>query len=371
LKIDLFFVGKVYKMSKTELELLKLGGSPYDIGYQHGKQGKERIKDFLNIIVDHGEKLIPDLTSVKAFAQARKYIPFVEAYAPHLGKEIKGIAEGAKISVEEAYLLQVRAEFTQLTIEEKPGSEGCTSFAIHKSRTEDGEVWIGQNLDLAPFYKDFGVMLHITPEKGPVILCYSQIGSVAHVGINSAGIGWAANALYSSGWKPGVPRPILYRLIMEKENLPEAISVVTDAKRASSCNYLISHKSGEVKDLETTPDHYGIIDPWRGILVHTNHFAHPEMIQFEKRPRDKLENSKFRENRFKQLVTEHCGKLTIEKLKEFLADHQLYPTAVCTHAEGNPWNIATIAALIAQPSRGIMHVALGQACKKQYATYAI
>jgi hypothetical protein len=158
---------------------------------------------------------------------------------------------------------------------------------------------------------------------------------------------------------------------MEKEGLPEAIRAVTGAKRASSCNYLLSHKSGQIKDLETTPTHYGVIDLQGDVMVHANHFVHPEMIHFEKRPRDKLENSRFRENRFKQLLAEHPGKVTTKKLKEFLADHQLHPRAICTHAEGNPWNIATIAAIIAQPSLGIMHVALGHACEKRYVTYTI
>jgi len=358
-------------MTEDQLKLIKLGGPPYDIGYHHGKEGKERIKNFLNIILNHGKGLIPNLTREKALSQVKIYIPFIEAYAPHLAKEIKGIADGAKISLGEAYLLQVRAEFTQLTIEEESAREGCTSFAIHKNMTDDGEVWVGQNLDLAPFYKDFGVMLHITPEKGPVILCYSQIGSVAHAGINSAGIGWAANALFSSGWRPGVPRPILYRMIMEKDNLSEAIKAVTDAKRASSCNYLISHKSGEIKDLETTVDHYGILSPERDIMVHANHFVHLDMIQFEKRPIEKLENSKFRENRFRHLITRHQVKLSIEKVKEFLTDHELYPKAVCTHAEGNPWNIMTIASIIAQPADGLMHVSCGQGCRNKYITYSL
>ena len=204
------------KLSENGLALFKLGGSPYEIGYQHGKLGEEGIKDFLNIIVNHGKELVPGLTKETAIARAKPYIPFIEASALHLAQEIKGIADGAGISLEEAYLLQVRAEFTQVTVEKESESGGCTSFAIGKHRTEDGEVWVGQNLDLTPFYKGFGVMLHITPEKGPVILCYSQIGSVAHAGINSAGMGWAANALYSAGWKPGVPRPILYRMILEK-----------------------------------------------------------------------------------------------------------------------------------------------------------
>ena len=358
-------------MPQSELELLKLGGAPYEIGYQHGKNGKERIKDFLNIIVNHGKEVIPGLTKEKAIAQAKLYIPFVEAYTPHLSQEIKGIAEGAKISVEEAYLLQVRAELTQMINQEKTESVDCTSFAIDKKRTEDGELWVGQNLDLSPFYRDFGVMLHITPERGPVILCYTQIGSLAHAGINSAGIGWAANALYSSDWRHGVPRPILYRLIMEKEDLREALKAVTGAKRASSCNYLLSHKSGEIEDLEATPTHYGVIDLQGDVMVHANHFIHPEMIPFEKRPKEKLENSRFRESRLKQLLIEHPGKLTTEKLKEFLADHQLHPRGICTHAEGNPWNMATIASIIAKPLLGIMHVALGQACEKKYVTYNV
>lgn len=358
-------------MSPTQLRLLKLGGSPYEIGYHYGKEGREEIRQFLEIIVKHGMEVKPDLSREKALGQAELYIPFVEAYSPHLSEEIKGIADGGKISLEEAYLLQFRAEFTQLTLERGPDREGCTSFVIHKSKTQDGEVCIGQNLDLSPFYKDFGVMLHITPEKGPTILCYSQIGSVAHAGINSAGIGLVVNALYSSGWKPGIPRPILYRLILERESIFEALKVIINAERASSCNYLISHKSGEMKDIETTPDHFGIIDHSRDVLVHANHFVHPEMIQFEKRPKDKLDNSKFREDRFKKLITSCKGRLSIEKVKEFLKDHQLFPTSVCTHSEGNPWNISTIASIIAQPASGRIHVAFGQGCNNNYRTYSL
>lgn len=358
-------------MAGSSLKLIQLGGSPYEIGYGHGKEGKEGIRDFLTVIVQHGKELVPDLTREKALTQAKYYIPFVESYAPYIAEEIKGLAHGASISIEEAYLLQVRAELTQLTIEPENAQEGCTSFAIHKNRTEDGAVWIGQNLDLNPFYQEFGVMLHITPEKGPTILCYSQIGSVAHAGINSAGICLVVNALYSSGWKPGIPRSILYRLILEKVTLSEATKVVADAQRASSCNYLMAHASGGIRDLETTPDHYGIIDLQGDAMVHANHFVHPEMVRFEKRPKDKLENSKFRENRFRQLVAQHGGKLSKEEAREFLADHQRYPTAVCTHAEGNPWNVATIASMIAQPADGLMHVSLGPGCMSQYKTYAL
>ena len=358
-------------MSEGQLRLLELGGTPYEIGYIHGREGKEEIKGFLDVIIKHGMEVIPDLTMEKALFQARLYIPFIEAYAPHLAEEIEGIAEGAEISVEEAYLLQLRAELTQLSVDGEVNREGCTSFAFKGNMTEDGKVWMGQNLDLSRFYKDFGVMLHIAPEGEPRVLCYTQIGSLGHNGINSAGIGLATNALFSSDWRIGIPRPILYRLILEKESVSEAIEIVTDARRASSCNYLISHKSGEIRDIEATAEYYSVIDIQENVMVHTNHFAHPGLAEFDKLPEGKLESSHFRENRFRQLVTDHHGKLSMEKVKGFLTDHERYPASICRHTEGGRGDIVTIASIICQPADGLMHVSLGQGCKNKYTTYAL
>ena len=358
-------------MPEEGLRVLKLGGSPRDIGFTHGREGEDGIRCFLETILSHGREIVPDLTREKALRQAALYIPFVESCAPHLAEEIKGLAEGAKISVAEAYLLQARAELTQLTLEQEGCGGGCTSFALSQSKTESGEVWIGQNVDLNPIYGDAGVMFHITPERGPAILCYSQIGSLAHAGINSAGLGWAANALFSSGWRAGVPRPVLYRLVLGSRSVAEAVGVVTEAHRASSCNYLLAHKDGEIRDLETTPDRFGVIDPEDGVLVHANHYAHPGMVPFEKRPREKLENSRFRADRFRGQVAGHPGRLSLKALKAFLTDHDRYPQSVCAHAEGNPWKIATIASFIAEPGRGLMHVAPGQGCTRPYMTYSL
>jgi len=359
------------KTLNNQLKLLRLGGSPYDIGYQHGKDGKDGIRDFLNTIIQHGREYFPGLTREKAIAHVSPSIPFIETYTPHLAKEIAGIAEGAAITIQEAYLIQARAEFTQISTHEPLIDDGCTSFGIPGEKTEGGEVWVGQNLDLSPIYQGFGIMLHITPDKGPAILCYSQIGSVAHAGINSAGIGLVINALYSSGWGPGIPRPLLYRQILERENIDDAVKVVIGAKRASSCNYLFSQPTGRMANLEVTPEHFGLTEFAGEIVVHTNHYSHPDMIKFEKRPKEKLRNSQFREDRFKQLLSNQPEKLSLANLKNALTDHQIYPMSVCAHAEGNPWNIATIASIIAEPAKGQMHVSLGQGCVNQYATYFI
>lgn len=358
-------------MTGSKLDLLRVEGLPYDMGYTHGAEGRDRIRGFLEVVVKQAMETVPGFTREKALLQARSYIPFIREYAPHLAEEIRGIAEGAKISLEEAYLLQLRAEMTQLTLEGEAVSEGCTSFALPKGMTADGEVWTGQNLDLAPVYKDFGIMLEIRPEKGPAILCYTQIGTLGHAGINSAGMGLMINALYSSGWKPGLPRPVIYRRILEKQSFSEALDAVVLARRASSCNYLISHQSGKMADIEVTPEEHGVIGPQNELLVHANHFEHADMVQFEKRPADKMINSQFRVNRLKNLISENENTISLQDMKHFLTDHEKYPTAVCAHPEGNPWNYMTIASFIAQPADGCMHVSLEQGCKNDYVTYSL
>jgi predicted choloylglycine hydrolase len=358
-------------MVESKLDMVRLAGSPYDMGRTHGVELGDRIEAFLEIIMNQAMETIPGFSKERALAHARLYIPFIEKYAPHLGEEIRGIAEGAKISVDEAHLLQLRAEVTQLILEDEELSEGCTAFALPRHMTADGDVWMGQNLDLTPCYKDFGVMLQIHPEKGPAILCYTQVGTLGHAGVNSAGLGLMVNALYSSGWKPGIPRPVVYRSILEKEGLKEALDIVVQAQRASSCNYVICHKSGEIADVEVTPEEYGVIGPQNKILVHANHFEHAGMVPFEKRPADKLENSQFRVARLKQLVSEWEDKISLREMKRFLTDHERYPTAICTHPENNPWNFMTIASIIAQPAEGSMHVSLEQGCKNRYVMYSI
>jgi hypothetical protein len=64
-------------------------------------------------------------------------------------------------------------------------------------------------------------------------------------------------------------------------------------------------------------------------------------------------------------------KISLQEMKRFLTDHERYPTAICTHPEGNPWNFMTIASIIAQPTDGCMHVSLEQGCKNAYATYSL
>ena len=67
------------------------------------------------------------------------------------------------------------------------------------------------------------------------------------------------------------------------------------------------------------------------------------------------------------LLGEHRGRLTVEKLKDLLADHDNAPTSICRHQDP----IVTIASMIAEPDQGRLHVATGNPCQRDFVTYAL
>ena len=54
------------------------------------------------------------------------FLPAMEAFAPHLVEEVRGIADGARVSFAEALLVNVRAEVMGAAASEAL----CTSFAL-------------------------------------------------------------------------------------------------------------------------------------------------------------------------------------------------------------------------------------------------
>ena len=72
------------------------------------------------------------------------FLPLIQDLSPSLVDEIKGLAEGAEITLGEAVLCQARAEAARV------GEGACTAFALTGSATAAGRPLAGQNQDLAP-----------------------------------------------------------------------------------------------------------------------------------------------------------------------------------------------------------------------------
>jgi hypothetical protein len=85
--------------------LIEVSGDAYQLGYQHGKQAATLVQRYLLWIQKLTRKRLPELS-----ASAARFLPFIERLSATFVKEIRGLADGAGISFDEALLCQARAE---------------------------------------------------------------------------------------------------------------------------------------------------------------------------------------------------------------------------------------------------------------------
>lgn len=349
--------------------LVEVSGTNYEMGRQHGELCATAINSFVQSMYSEVRAHL-GWSREKVLEQVHVYDKFIEEFAPHLHQEMKGIAEGAALSFPEILLLQVRGEFTQAVT----GGQECTSYAIIGAQTAEGEVLVGQNVDLQESFEEQGIMLHMTPKKGPRMLCCTLAGSLGHNGINSHGMGWAGNALDCGGWRPGVPRYILFRTMLEQESLDVAIGELRRARRASSCNYMLAHASGAIADVESLVEGDAVLRPSNGFLAHANNYLAQELAGYEKLL-PQLPDSGIRGTRMKELLEERRESFSVETVMQALKDHHNYPQSICRHQlsdrEAPFATMKTIASVVSRPASGVMHAAVGNPCRREFYAYKL
>ena len=63
------------------------------------------------------------------------------------------------------------------------------------------------------------------------------------------------------------------------------------------------------------------------------------------------------------------GRLTAQRAMLLLADHTYYPQGICRHWIADEPNSETVAAAVAEPTLGRLHVVRGQPCSNWAVTY--
>lgn len=306
-------------------------------------------------------------------ALSLQYRPYIQQHAPFLDEEIKGISQGVEKPIESIYMLQLRAELVAHFSSESPENQAaeCTTFAVLGTRSANGSLMAGQNADLPSFYRDFCVVVRIIPEESPPVLMLTPAGQVSYIGINSAGVGVFGNYLKCAGWGLGFPRYLLTRALLSREDAPRALEAFRAIPRASSRNLVVFDKSGRVIDIENTPTRHSIIQSRDGFLVHSNHYLSGELAGEERAAGEELRNSRARYRRMVELIQSAPGKISLEDLKHFLRDRGSQPDAICRFSSDGEEDVATIAGVIAEPAKGILHVAVGPPNKNRFKVYEL
>lgn len=343
-------------MNDNVLPFIEVSGNSYEMGYQHGAQTAEMIERYMLWI----EKLTGkprDLLCRKAMT----FLPALQTAHPPLVEEVRGLADGAKISLEEAMLCQVRAEAVQVP------DGGCTAFALRGEATETGSVLAGQNQDLEAEYADVAILLYLKPTDGrPRILMFTFAGQLGYAGMNEHGVCNFNNALYNFIWKPGLTHYMLSRMMLEMQSVDEVVNLYRRHRACSAANKVICDGSGEIASVEVRPDSIALFDDdhrdWR---VHTNHYITPEFSRHED---GFVPDSSPRLARMRSLIKEQWGHVTVDALKTMLADHAGDPAGICRHGE-RQWH--SISGYVAEPEKHLLHVRRGHGCIGAWQAYEV
>jgi isopenicillin-N N-acyltransferase-like protein len=231
----------------------------------------------------------------------------------------------------------------------------CTDVAAVPTLTADGHLLVAHNNDLSAGDENDMVAIEWKVEGEPTIFTLG-LGPWISVGWNEAGLSITGNEVAPKDEGVGIPRLLQVRDVLTRTTLTEATRAILHPARASSYNWVVA-QDDVVMSIEGSATAAEPIAPAEdGTLAHTNHYVHPEMVDFEASASS--EGSAARLQRAKELMTESLEEaVTRTRLREILSDHE-GSEPLCRHgsAPGDSqtafWCIADVTARTVMYGRG-------------------
>src|SRR5262249_16025923 len=117
-------LGAAEERTPAGYPLYKARGTHRELGRQQREQAARQIKPHIQRM-----RRRPKLSEEQFSQRVSRFQPMFERYCSHLLEEMRGLAEGAGVTLEEAMLCSIRGELGNAS------SAGCTSYAIGRDGT--------------------------------------------------------------------------------------------------------------------------------------------------------------------------------------------------------------------------------------------
>ena len=349
-----------FKYKKNGWNYIHISGEPYERGFAHGTLLKEEIHECLkmmewNLYDSHGFKI----DFFKEFSNFIFKKP-LEKNFPEFFEEIKGIAKGASVDLDELILWnnypsldyalpkiklflndipELKKQYGHILekIPESGQMEGgakdkCSAFMAIGDYTHDGKICCAHNsFDNFIDGQYFNTIIDIKPKKGHRILFQAAPGyicSQTDFFINSKGfIGTETTMGGFISYNHKDPISCRIRNCMQYANtLDEYVELL---KKENSGDYANSWLIGDTKNNEIMRVELGL--EFVNVERKKNGYFIGFNAPYDARIRNlECVNSGFddirrhqgaRKVRLEQLMIQHKGKLNIEIAKEIIADH--------------------------------------------------
>jgi isopenicillin-N N-acyltransferase-like protein len=332
--------------------IIDLKGDSADIGFEHGKILRERIKQTINWY----KKIIPRKES-EVLSLATHFKSEIARFEPNYCTEIESLAAGAEVDPLWVYALNSRSEIMNTFTNE------CT--AIYFKNT----ALLGQNWDWAQELEKLAVILRIKPAKKPAILMMSEPGIIGKIGFNSEGVGACLNFLDSGQVCKGVPVHIILRAILDSPDLEKATKLIEPFKEGKSANILIGDAHGEYIDFEFA--NHQVYQPQNDskVFLHTNHYLNNKELNSDT---EKLASSLARYDQAIQMIPT-VKESSLDEMKKILLDQTMSDLPICRPYVPHPdiGNVGTVCSIIMDLISLKLHITLGNPLETPFTSISI
>lgn len=236
-------------------------GTHYQAGFHWGTMLLKNNKKINNV---------PTFTITKEkqnFANA--CLPIYQKYYPEILEEIKGIADGQKMSYQDLYTFLLSMYCFEF-------NNHCTCFALR----DNEHILFGRNSDflveLEKLYMNCLYQLNCSYAFNGNTTAFVQIED----GVNEYGLAIGLTFIYPKIKKPGLNAGMLVRYLLEKcSTTQEAIKVLNTLPIASSQTITMIDSQGKMAVVECNPDKTTIIES-HNFVVASNHFQTKDMEEY-------------------------------------------------------------------------------------------
>jgi isopenicillin-N N-acyltransferase like protein len=152
--------------------LVEIDGRPFERGRQYGEQARERIGKSAALY----RRRLAAAGVTDPVGLIARFLPEIEQFGADYLPEMRGIAKGAGVSLEDIVLVNARTEIVALAQMRDRPIDGCTSIVVLPERTVEGRLIHAQNWDWLAECIETAIVLRIRRDDGPDILTFTEAG---------------------------------------------------------------------------------------------------------------------------------------------------------------------------------------------------
>jgi isopenicillin-N N-acyltransferase-like protein len=357
------------------IPLIRVHGSPYERGLQHGKAIPEMIHSRIRRAISHNQGPAEKADAMRVADKVEKVLA---VRLPETLEELHGIADGAG------------ADWDDLRLAVLAGGGGlrylatCSIFAATRTATSDGHLIIGAGGDLNPPVltdQDFFVRV-VHPSRGYGYVTMGvfperpiQPEGMNERGVTIVGVGQSpvdGKQAYREDLPVGVS---LYESMQwvhtECATIDDVLKVLRDSPRGyTGRTMIVGDASGEWAKVEVTYNHIEVLRPEPDALYAANFVTAGVSGTYVGPTTHSLVSDRGQEpdqydryDRYMTLLTQNAGKIDLDFAQRLLRDHSPTPgsSSICRHSA-----VSTLDAMLFAPESRKVWVLKGRPCENAF-----